>query len=491
MKRQLTIGKKLILSFSGIAMITLIVGAIGYYGINMLTSRLNNLSYNRVSDLESLGALNRDRLALRSAMLNAVILESASDLKLEYQKIIKIRRTLWNRIDRYWERLISIERQSELGKILIRRLKDEYGDWRNAGAGLDEILEDLSETDDVVKLKALQKTFLKQVERLIPVSDTIGTTFDEVTANNVRNTDEMVKKYSSVANRLEMATLAAMFSGLVLALVTGVAITRGINGMLRRLSSSLEVNSEQVAAASEQLFSSSQALAEGASEQAAAIEETSASLEQMASMTRKNADSADHADQLMKNTRNRVEQARESMDHMSGYMKEITLAGEETSKIVKTIDEIAFQTNLLALNASVEAARAGEAGAGFAVVADEVRNLALRAAAEAKNTSDLISGIVKKVFQGAELSEKTNREFSKVVESAVKVADLVGDISMASVEQARGIEQISKAVMEMDQVIQMNAAGAEESASAGGQLNSQANDMKTMVCDLVVLVGRN
>ena len=167
----------------------------------------------------------------------------------------------------------------------------------------------------------------------------------------------------------------------------------------------------------------------------------------------------------------------------------ISKSSEETGKIIKTIDEIAFQTNLLALNAAVEAARAGEAGAGFAVVAGEVRNLAMRAADAARNTAELIEGTVKKVNEGGELVATTNEAFTEVAESASKVGELVGEIAAASNEQAEGIEQVNKAVVEMDKVVQQNAANAEESASASEEMNAQAEQMKGFVDDLVALVG--
>jgi methyl-accepting chemotaxis protein len=170
-------------------------------------------------------------------------------------------------------------------------------------------------------------------------------------------------------------------------------------------------------------------------------------------------------------------------------MEEISKASEETSKIIKTIDEIAFQTNLLALNAAVEAARAGEAGAGFAVVADEVRNLAMRAADAAKNTAELIEGTVKKVKDGSELVTSTNDAFTEVAQSSSKVGELVGEIAAASSEQAQGIEQVNKAMGEMDKVVQGAAANAEESASASEELNAQAEQMKGIVHNLARIVG--
>ena len=264
---------------------------------------------------------------------------------------------------------------------------------------------------------------------------------------------------------------------------------RRISKPITRAVVGLSDASDQIASAADAVSNSSQTLAEGASEQAAAIEETSSSLEEMSSMTRQNADNASHANQLMAETKETVAKAGQSMGNLTTSMREISRASEETSKIIKTIDEIAFQTNLLALNAAVEAARAGEAGAGFAVVADEVRNLALRAAEAARNTADLIESTVKKVKEGSELVEKTEREFGEVTASVGKSGELIGEISAASQEQAQGIEQVNKAVSEMDKVVQENAANAEESASASEEMDAQAVRMKEFVGGLVALVG--
>ena len=191
----------------------------------------------------------------------------------------------------------------------------------------------------------------------------------------------------------------------------------------------------------------------------------------------------------MGKTREVVEEANRSMVRLTASMEEISKASEQTFKIIKTIDEIAFQTNLLALNAAVEAARAGEAGAGFAVVADEVRNLAMRAADAAKNTSNLIEGTVKKIKDGADIVQKTNAEFYEVEASATRMGELITEISTASGEQARGIELISKAVAEMDKVIQRNSGNAEESASVSDEMNAQAGQLEKFVGDLSVLVA--
>jgi methyl-accepting chemotaxis protein len=277
--------------------------------------------------------------------------------------------------------------------------------------------------------------------------------------------------------------------GVAAILVVALLITRSITRPINQTIDSLTTGAEQVTSASTQVSGASQSLAEGASEQAAALEETSSSLEEMTSMTRQNAENASQADGLMRETSKTVDRAGQSMTQMNQAMGDISEAGQEIGKIIKTIDEIAFQTNLLALNAAVEAARAGEAGAGFAVVADEVRNLAGRAAEAAKNTSELIETTITRIEQGTGLVKQVDQAFAELSEGAQKVSQLIGEIAAASNEQSQGLDQINTAVNQMDQVTQNNAASAEESASASEELNAQAECMMDNVQDLVRVVG--
>ncbi|WP_449246735.1 methyl-accepting chemotaxis protein [Desulfarculus baarsii] len=276
-----------------------------------------------------------------------------------------------------------------------------------------------------------------------------------------------------------------LVAGLLLAFFITRSVTKPINEVIRGLSN----GSAQVAAAAGQVSGASQSLAEGASQQAASLEETSSSLEEMGSMTKHNADSARQADALTRETIATVHEAVQAMSDLRVAMDRISATSDQTSKIIKTIDEIAFQTNLLALNAAVEAARAGEAGAGFAVVADEVRNLAMRAAEAAKNTTALIEESLSNIREGSQLVGRTDDAFGRVSQSAMKVGELVGEIAAASREQAQGIEQINMAASEMDRVTQLNAANAEESAAASEELSAQAEQMLGHVNDLAALVG--
>jgi len=266
-------------------------------------------------------------------------------------------------------------------------------------------------------------------------------------------------------------------------------VSRSISRPISRAIADLTAIASQMTAASNQVSVTSQVLAQASSEQAASIQETSASLEEMASMTKQNSDNAYQADQLMKDAHQVVAQANQSMLQLTSSMGDISSASKQTSTIIKTIDEIAFQTNLLALNAAVEAARAGEAGAGFAVVADEVRGLAIRAAEAAKDTAALIEETVHKIEDGVALVGRTNKNFSDVADKSTKVATLVAEIASASREQAQGIDQVNRAVADMDKVVQQNAANAEESAASSEDLSSDAKRMKEVVDELAIVVG--
>ncbi|MHC1743286.1 MAG: methyl-accepting chemotaxis protein [Syntrophobacteraceae bacterium] len=266
-------------------------------------------------------------------------------------------------------------------------------------------------------------------------------------------------------------------------------VTRSINRRFGKTFRNVAGSASTVEATSNQVAEFSQGIADGASEQAAAVEESSASLEEMASRTSQNAEHAREAEKHMGEMSGIIVNGKQAMDNLIASMQAIKDASTETSKIIKTIDEIAFQTNLLALNAAVEAARAGEAGAGFAVVADEVRNLAMRAAEAAKNTEKLIALTSDRVKSGSEVVNDVHELFSQVNEGAGSVTELVREIALGSREQALGIEEINKAIAAVDQITQRNASAAEESASVAMELSRQSMQMQAAVGDVMVFLG--
>ena len=298
-------------------------------------------------------------------------------------------------------------------------------------------------------------------------------------------TDEVLASVRSLGILNLTVTSVIIVLAVICILLIASSTVRPINKSI----SGLEQAVEQVVTGATEVASSSQVLSSGASEQAATIEETSSSLEEMASMTRQNATNAGAAKVKMTEAIQIVQKVNQHMGDMAGAIQEITQSSEETGKIIKTIDEIAFQTNLLALNAAVEAARAGEAGAGFAVVAGEVRNLAMKAAEAAKTTTELIEKTIKAVQKGNELTKSTREAFKENIVISEKVGELVEEIAAASSEQAQGIEEVNRAVAEMDKVVQQVAATAEESAAASEEMNSQALEMEGFVRGLTSIVS--
>lgn len=304
----------------------------------------------------------------------------------------------------------------------------------------------------------------------------------------INATDRIANEAATALNTASMLMIGGLIVVIALAIIVALFVTLGITKPINAIIVSLRRGSEEVSSASNQVAQSSQQMAEGASEQASSLEETSATLEEITSQIKQNADNATQANAMANDARSAAEKGREAMIRMGDAITRIKSSSDETAKIIKTIDEIAFQTNLLALNAAVEAARAGEAGKGFAVVAEEVRNLAQRSAEAAKNTSELIEGSQQNADDGVSVSQDVQQHLDSIAETVQKVASLIGEVSTATQEQSQGIEQINLAMNQMDGVTQSNAASSEESASASEELSAQARELSEMVNQLTALV---
>jgi len=290
------------------------------------------------------------------------------------------------------------------------------------------------------------------------------------------------KKFSGIGI---IAVLIAILGGYILYRSAQRDIYSPVRGLIERLDRSTgAVNN-----GADSINASSTSLADDASKQAAGLEEVSATVEELTSTSRLNADNSQEANKEIQQTIKVVDQAISSMDELNSAIMEIAEASSKTSKIIKTIDEIAFQTNLLALNAAVEAARAGEAGAGFAVVAEEVRNLAMRSAEAANSTSSLIETTGERVERGTSVVTQTRQDFDQVVKGVKASGQLTEDINQASSQQAQGVEQINSAVAEIDRVTQQNAANAEELSATSQEMTAQAEELRAVLTELVAMVG--
>ena len=254
-------------------------------------------------------------------------------------------------------------------------------------------------------------------------------------------------------------------------------ITRNLNDIMTEVNNS----SMQVSSGAKQVADGSQMLAQGATEQAATVEELSASISDIAQKTKANAEMAEKAAKLAGSIKGNAEKGSNQMDEMIAAVKDINHSSQNISKIIKTIDDIAFQTNILALNAAVEAARAGQHGKGFAVVAEEVRNLASKSADAAKDTGAMIQDSMEKAEMGSRIAGETAVSLSDIVSGINESTMLISDIAKSSEEQSMGVSQVNIGIDQVAQVVQQNSATAQESAAASQEMSSQSDTLQQLI----------
>ncbi len=473
---QMTIGQKLTTGFAALVVCVLGLSYFSLSAVGNLRDGLDEMANKTARKIDLAGAVARDVAQMR-AEVRATVLATA----------LKNTADIGTAERNYGDLVGQMEQEfKEIRPLLVderaRKAADNaessLSQWKQVYAEISRLCE-AGRTEEVAQLRK---------EKEAPLAKAIADGAAEIVAVQRESLAASSKSAMAEATSSRWAVILCIAVSLLIGAIT-LFVVRQVSRRLQQAVSELAEGAEQVASAASQVSSSSQSLAQGSSEQAASLEETSASSEEINSMARKNSENSRVAADLMTQSQHKFIQTNQSLDQSVVAMGEINTQSDKIAKIIKVIDEIAFQTNILALNAAVEAARAGEAGMGFAVVADEVLNLAQRCAQAAKDTAALIEESIAKSNDGKVKVDQVATAIRAITEEANKVKTLVDEVNLGSQEQARGIEQIGKAITQMEQVTQKTAANAEESASAAEELNAQSETMKDIVERLTAMVG--
>ena len=471
---HMTIEKKFALTGAFLSLMTIILGIVSLSGLSGADRSLAAVSDDSLAGVSTCSRVEGDLLQLRGDMWRHIASTDSADKSRQEEEVQRLKGEISTSLDEA-RRAVFSDEERELNNRIQPLLEQYYRAW-------DSIV-DLSRTGKE------EEAYKKYVAEAAPAFDAVKRAVAAETEYNrtsgVRHSGEARSEASHARALIWVVLLLSVLCSTALLF----AIVRGINRALMEAVSEIGGRAAQVAGAAAQISSSSQALAQGSSEQAASLEETSSSSEEINSMAQKNTENTRAAAELVGRLQTAFSDANRSLDGTVAAMQELTGSSEKISRIIKVIDEIAFQTNILALNAAVEAARAGEAGMGFAVVADEVRNLAQRSAQAAKDTASLIEESIARSRDGKAKVDHVAAAIRAIVEDSKKIQLLVDEVNVASQEQSRGIEQVARAVTQMEHVTQQAAASAEQSASASTQLTAQAASLKETVERLSEMVG--
>lgn len=472
--RQWTIGKRLVIGFT---IVTGIVLALEGFTVRELLV-IRTAAERVVRDALPGMALSGELLALTKTNLSLTLKHLTStnpaEMQAVEQRMTATRETVTQKLVAYEKTITEAEDHALFEQV--KPAREKYV----------ELFSKTLELSRAGRKDEAARLYTAEVERAY---ENLERAVQALSDWNVARGTEAGRAVEGVVNTTLGAVLVVTGLACGTAGLVAFLIVRGTKAILRRAVTSLVEGAEQVAAASEQLSAAAQSLSQGTTEQAASLEETSASMEQMASMTRRNAEHSREAATLVQSVDGKVQESNAVLGEMVASMAAIKESSDKISRIIKTIDEIAFQTNILALNAAVEAARAGEAGMGFAVVADEVRSLAQRSAQAARDTAALIEESIARSNEGTVRVQQVTASIRAITELVSGMKGLVESVSVASLEQSQGIEQVSQAMAQMEKVTQTNASTAEENAAAGEELSAQAAQSMEIVRQLEALVG--
>jgi methyl-accepting chemotaxis protein len=325
-------------------------------------------------------------------------------------------------------------------------------------------------------------------QQLNPAGDQYTAAMRDLAKFNQKESRYWTQQGNNAHHTFTLLAAGLISFGFVLAMGVGYAISKRLALSIGDVATELNTASTSTESAAAQVSASSQALAQGASEQAATVEEASATLGEISTLSEQNAANAAKSEALAHSAQDLTRQGGAAIDRMVDAIRKIKDGSDQTAKIIKTIDEVAFQTNLLALNAAVEAARAGDAGRGFAVVAEEVRALALRSAVAAKDTSAIIEDSVHRAAHGVAASSEVSQLLNAILTAVGEMSVILHQVSEASQQQNKSVKQVNEAVTQMNEITQGNAAGAEETAAASEELSAQSQSLSTIVTKLLQII---
>ena len=473
MKSSMTISKKIIITCAILFAAIFVQAIVAVYGFLNVRSGVENMTNVSVPGIAFSGLMSAEIYHLRSLNMHHILSADPTDMaateKSNAATLAKLRGFM-----KSFEATIQTDEDRQ-DFVRLTALVDQYAEiWVSV-----QPLSRAGKTKEAAALyfqKTEQNT--KEMNALLP----------RLNAKKLTGQNETGAAVTATATRSLWFLLVICIGSTLTGLAVTFYMIRGINQTLRQTVFELTETASQITGAATQVESSSQNMAEGSSHQAATIEETSAASSEINSMAQRNTENSRATAEMVTQSQVRFAETNQSLEEMVHAMDGIASSSQKISKIIKVIDEIAFQTNILALNAAVEAARAGEAGMGFAVVADEVRNLAQRCAQAAKDTSELIEDSIQKSHGGKTKVDHVAEAIRAITAESAKMKLLVDEINLGSIEQARGIDQITRSITDIEQTTQSSAASAQESAGAAQQLNAQAHTMEDVVERLTIMV---
>jgi methyl-accepting chemotaxis protein len=480
MFNNLSLRIKILAGFMAAVLISITIGAVGWYGLSVLSENIKMLGKEAIPSI-----IHLETILVRMERIKSAIRTIGSpylakeDLQRQFDNIEKAR-------SEYAPALESYDKAT--------RTPDEdklYQDFRQkldkSGTENNKIIEQakglLSLTNEA------ERNRLSEAISNDALAGTNREAFDAMIEAQSKLL-EYVKRYYGeekvddsirISNMMIVVIQLALVLGVILAIVLALLITNSIMKPMNKATGDLNLSGNNLEGAANQIASASQELSSGASELASSVEEITSSMEELQSIIESNTKSVNEAELLMKETATAAATSSTRTDELLVMMQEINENSRKVVKVNKVIDDIAFQTSILALNAAVEAARAGEAGRGFAVVADQVKALAQKSAEASSETSELIETVVNNIEKGTERTQEVTADVKKVSEAANKVNILLDEINRAFKEQSKGANQVTKAISQVNTVVQQTAASSEETASAGEEMLAQVEQLREIV----------